>query len=118
IFRARRGGRAPSTSLPLPPGTAPGHGTFILAMLRQTFLWLSHRQGMFRFVRKNRLARRFANRFVAGETIDDAVAAVRALNAKGISATLDLLGESVTSAAEARATADHYVELLDRIAAE
>ncbi|MFP5353826.1 MAG: proline dehydrogenase family protein [Gemmatimonadota bacterium] len=87
-------------------------------MLRQTFLWLSHRQGMFRFVRNNRLARRFANRFVAGETIDDAVAAVRALNAKGISATLDLLGESVTSAAEARATADHYVELLDRIAAE
>ncbi len=87
-------------------------------MLRQTFLWLSHRQGIFRFVRNNRLARRFANRFVAGETIDDAVVAVRALNARNISATLDLLGESVTSASEARATADHYVALLDRIAAE
>lgn len=85
-------------------------------MLRQTFLFLSHRQGIFRFVRNNRLARRFANRFVAGETIEDAIAAVRALNAKGITATLDLLGESVTSATEARATADHYVELLDRIA--
>lgn len=87
-------------------------------MLRQTFLFLSHRQGIFRFVRNNRLARRFANRFVAGETIDDAIAAVRALNARGITATLDLLGESVTSATEARATADHYVELLDRIASE
>jgi len=87
-------------------------------MLRQTFLWLSHRQGIFRFVRKNRIARRFASRFVAGETIDDAVAAVRALNARGISATLDLLGESVTNADEARATADHYLELLDRIHAE
>jgi len=87
-------------------------------MLRQTILWLSHRQGLFRFVRKNALARRFASRFVAGETIDDAVRAVRALNARQISATLDLLGESVTNAAEARATADHYVALLDRIAAE
>ncbi|MCC6931545.1 MAG: proline dehydrogenase family protein [Gemmatimonadaceae bacterium] len=87
-------------------------------MLRQTFLWLSHRQGIFRFVRNNGVARRFASRFVAGETIDDAIAAVRALNAKRISATLDLLGESVTNAAEARATADHYLELLDRIAAE
>jgi proline dehydrogenase len=87
-------------------------------MLRQTILWLSHRQGLFRFVRKNALARRFAARFVAGETIDDAVRAVRALNARQITATLDLLGESVTNAEEARATADHYVELLDRIAAE
>ncbi len=87
-------------------------------MLRQTFLWLSHRQGIFRFVRNNSVARRFASRFVAGETIDDAIAAVRALNAKRISGTLDLLGESVTNAAEARATADHYLQLLDRIAAE
>lgn len=87
-------------------------------MLRQTFLWLSHRQGIFRFVRNNGIARRFASRFVAGETIDDAITAVRALNAKRISATLDLLGESVTNAAEARATADHYLELLDRIASE
>jgi proline dehydrogenase len=87
-------------------------------MLRHTILWLSHRQGLFRFVRKNGVARRVASRFVAGETIDDAVRAVRALNARQISATLDLLGESVTRADEARATAEHYVELLDRIAAE
>ena len=87
-------------------------------MLRQTFLWLSRQPGAFRFVRHNGLARRFASRFVAGETVDTALAATRALNAQGISVSLDLLGESVTSAAEADATADQYVALLDRIAAE
>ena len=85
-------------------------------MLRQTFLWLSHQQGIFRFVRHNGLARKFAHRFVAGETIDDAIVAVKALNAQNISASLDLLGESVSNAAEAKATADEYVQLLDRIA--
>jgi proline dehydrogenase len=81
-------------------------------------LWLSNRHGVFRFVRRNGLARRFASRFVAGETLDTALAAVRALNQKRISASLDLLGESVTSAHEAAATADRYVEMLDRIAAD
>ncbi|MEO6443604.1 MAG: proline dehydrogenase family protein [Gemmatimonadaceae bacterium] len=85
-------------------------------MLRQPLLWLSHRQGVFRFVRNNRFARAFAHRFVAGETIDDALAAVRALNGKQITASLDLLGESVSNAKEAEATADEYVRLLDRIA--
>ena len=51
------------------------------------------------------LAKKFARRFVAGETLDEAVAAVRALNAKGITASLDLLGESVTNEREARAAA-------------
>jgi proline dehydrogenase len=84
-------------------------------MLRQSFLWLSHQPGIFRFVRKNSLARRFASRFVAGETVDDAITAVRGLNAKKITASLDLLGESVTAAPEARATAQEYLTLLDRI---
>lgn len=87
-------------------------------MLRQTFLWLSNRHGIFRFVKNNRLARSFARRFVAGETLETAIEAVRALNAKGITASLDLLGESVTNADEASATAQEYVDMLDRIAAE
>ncbi len=85
-------------------------------MLRQSLLWLSHRQGVFRFVRHNRIARHLAHRFVAGETIDEAIGAARQLNSKNISASLDLLGESVRSAADAVATADEYVTLLDRIA--
>src|SRR5215203_4494007 len=71
-------------------------------MLRKTLLYLSNQQKVFRFVRRNRLAKRMASRFVAGETIDEALVAVRALNARGITASLDLLGESVYREEEAR----------------
>jgi len=87
-------------------------------MLRRTFLYLSEQPRVFAFIRGNRLARRLASRFVAGETLDSAAAAVRELNAKGISASLDLLGESVTKADEARACAASVVEILERIAAD
>jgi proline dehydrogenase len=84
-------------------------------MLRSTLLYLSNQPRVFKFVRKNALAKKFASRFVAGETLDDAIDAVRALNAKGITASLDLLGESVTNEHEARAARDSYLEILDRI---
>ena len=84
-------------------------------MLRSVFLYLSNQQQIFKFVRSNRLAKRFANRFVAGETLESALAAVRALNAKGITASLDLLGESVTNEHEARQTGREYLRILDRI---
>jgi proline dehydrogenase len=87
-------------------------------MLRSTLLYLSNQPRVFKFVRNNRLARAFARRFVAGETLDDAIAAVRALNAKGITASLDELGESVHNEAEATATRDQYLLILDRIAAD
>ena len=86
-------------------------------MLRAAFLWLSEQPRIFRFVRRNGLARRFASRFVAGETVDEAVAKLHELNAAGLSASLDLLGESVLHAAEARHARDIYLELLDRIRA-
>lgn len=84
-------------------------------MFRSTLLYLSNQPRIFRFVRNNRLAKKFASRFVAGETLDEALAAVRDLNAKGISASLDLLGESVTNEREARATGNAYVRILDGI---
>ncbi len=84
-------------------------------MLRASLLWLSERPRLNRFVRRNRLANRFASRFVAGETVDSALAALRDLNAARISATLDLLGESVRSPQEARGARDIYLQLLDRI---
>jgi proline dehydrogenase len=87
-------------------------------MLRQLILYLARQPRLFRLVRNNRLARRAASRFVAGETIDDAMRAVRDLNARGVSATIDLLGESVSRADEAAAAAAEYVALLDRIAAD
>jgi proline dehydrogenase len=84
-------------------------------MLRQTLLYLSNQPQVFRFVRGNPLAKRFASRFVAGETLAEALVATKALNAKGITASLDLLGESVTNDREAREARDAYIEILSRI---
>jgi proline dehydrogenase len=86
-------------------------------MLRAGLLWLSDQPQVFRFVRRNGLARRFASRFVAGETVESAVAALRDLNTAGLSASLDLLGESVQSAAEAHQARDTYLGTLDCIRA-
>jgi len=86
-------------------------------MLRAGLLWLSEQPQVFRFVRRNGLARRFASRFVAGETVESAVAALRDLNGAGLSASLDLLGESVQNAEEARQARDTYMGTLDRIRA-
>lgn len=87
-------------------------------MLRNALLYLSNQPTVFKFVRTNRLAKGFASRFVAGESVDSAVAAVRALNVIGISASLDLLGESVHNEREARATGEAYLYILDRIQTE
>ena len=56
-----------------------------------------------------------AKRFIAGETVTQAMDAVAALNAAGMSATLDFLGEDVTAEAEAERTRDAYFELLAAI---
>ena len=84
-------------------------------MLRDTLLYLSSQPHVFRFVRNSRLAKHFAKRFVPGETLADALAVVRTLNARGISASLDLLGESTNNEREARAARDEYLRILDRI---
>ena len=84
-------------------------------MLRSALLYLSGQQQIFRFVRNNKLAKNMANRFVAGETLDTALAAVARLNARGITASLDLLGESVHNEEEARASGEAYVTMLDPI---
>jgi len=84
-------------------------------MLRATLLYLSNQPTVFKFVRRNRLARKFAQRFVAGETLAEALEAVAQLNRKGISASLDLLGESVRNDREAREAGREYVQMLDRI---
>src|SRR6185503_14441429 len=84
-------------------------------MLRASLLWLSEQPQIFRFVRRNGLAKRFASRFVAGETVESAVAALKDLNGARLSASLDLLGESVLHAEEAVHARDTYLETLDRI---
>jgi proline dehydrogenase len=87
-------------------------------MLRSTLLALSQSPRAARFVIHNNLSRKVVRRFVAGERLDDAVAAVRALNEAGRLASLDCLGESVSSEADARQAAAVYAGMFDRIAAE
>lgn len=59
----------------------------------------------------------FARRFIAGETVEEAIAAVDELPGRGLRLTLDFLGESVTSFAEAEAAAAHYVHIIEAIVA-
>ena len=63
------------------------------------------------------LVRRVASRYVAGDTLEDAVATVRALSAEGAMATLDILGESVTRKEQTESTRDQYLGMIDAIAA-
>jgi proline dehydrogenase len=56
-----------------------------------------------------------ARRYIAGEEIADAAAAIRELNAEGVLATVDVLGEFITDLSEARATAAEYGRILDLI---
>ncbi len=59
--------------------------------------------------------RSFARRFIAGETIDEAIAAARIVEASGLRQTLDLLGEGVATATEATAATRAYIEVIERI---
>jgi proline dehydrogenase len=86
--------------------------------MRQSLLWLSEQQRVFNFVRRNGIARKLASRFVAGETIEEAVEAARELSAGGITPSLDLLGERVTVEAEAIAARDQYLAMLERMAGQ
>jgi proline dehydrogenase len=84
-------------------------------VLRSLLLYLSEATWARQLVMRFPVARRVALRFVAGETLEDAIEAIRRLNAKGITATADHLGESVYTEHEAiRATTD-YIALLDCI---
>lgn len=61
------------------------------------------------------MGRKMSRRFVAGETVEDALAAARELNSKGISVSVDNLGEFVTNAEESRESAKLYHDVLDQI---
>jgi proline dehydrogenase len=86
-------------------------------MLRSLFISLSKSSALRSFAMKNRLAQRASGRFVSGITLDQALAPVRDLNAKGILVTMDFLGESVTTKPEALASADEAIRILEFIAA-
>ena len=84
-------------------------------MLRGTLLYLADRRSIRQFMTHNRLGRSSARRFVAGETLEEAIQATRALNQRGLTVSLDHLGENVTEAAEATSAAQDYNKILDAI---
>jgi proline dehydrogenase len=69
------------------------------------------------FSERSSIGRKMSDRFVAGMSVDDVLAACQRVNQEGIAATLDSLGESVTTEAEAQKSADIYHQLLDAIEA-
>ena len=87
-------------------------------MLRSLLLYLSERETPKNLLTRHALGRRLAQRFIAGEELDDALRAVRRLNAEGFAVTLDYLGESVHEAATAEEACNAYLEVLDRLASE
>lgn len=84
-------------------------------MVRALLLFLSRQKQLRQWMETSPTARRLATRFIAGETLDEALALSRSLNAEGISVTLDRLGESVTSLDEAARARDVYLRTLEAI---
>lgn len=87
-------------------------------MLRRVLVAASGSERLQRLAGDLRPARAVAERFVAGDDLDAAIAVTRALNDAGMSVTLDHLGEAVTSEAIAEEAAGSYVAALDRLHAE
>ncbi len=87
-------------------------------MMRTLLIFLSQSKLLARLVTGNPVSRRMSRRFVAGEKLDEAVAAARACNQAGMTVSLDHLGENVTTEQEACRARDAYLENFDRIAAE
>ncbi len=85
-------------------------------MIKSLVLTAAKTPAVHHFVTANRLGRQMASRFVAGETLDDAMPVVADLNSRGIRVSLDHLGENTSNTDEAEATAREYVAMLDRIA--
>ena len=85
--------------------------------MRSVLLALSRRRSLGRLARRMPLSRTMVARFVSGETLDEALPALERIRGAGLRTTVDVLGESVMSAADAAAAADRYVALLDAIAA-
>lgn len=82
---------------------------------RSALIYLSRHEGLKEFAAHFSLFKKLTTRFVAGETIDEAVAAIRELNVERCSASFDHLNESVASPAEADAEVREYLQILARI---
>jgi proline dehydrogenase len=90
---------------------------FAEGAMRSTLLTLSHRKSLGRLATRVPVTRPMVRRFISGETLEEALPAIHKLRDAGMGTTVDVLGESVTAAADARAAAERYLGLLDALAA-
>jgi proline dehydrogenase len=86
--------------------------------MRAFLLFLSRKESFKNFMLRFKIFRATAWRFVAGETLDDAIRVARELNRQGIKVTMDLLGENTISQEDALRTTTEILGMLDRIQAE
>lgn len=87
-------------------------------MLKESMLYLAKNDAIRHFAESNVVGQRVARRFVAGETLDEAIQVAHTVNRRRISATLDLLGENTSDERAASAAADDYVSIIERIHSE
>ena len=84
-------------------------------LTRSALIYLSRHEGLKDFAARFQLFKKLTTRFVAGETIDEAVAFIRELNADGCSASFDHLNESVANPVEAEQEVAEYLQVLSSI---
>jgi len=87
-------------------------------VLRALFISLSESHWLRAVAERSSIGQKFSGRFVAGTQVEDVLRVAQAVNQSGLSVSIDNLGENVTSADEARASAQLYHQLLDDIAAQ
>ena len=85
------------------------------ALMKSALLYMSTSEGLKNFLTRFKSFNNVTHRFVAGEEMDEAVAAIKQLNAKNISATFDHLGESISKESETRDEVREYQQLIQAI---
>ena len=85
-------------------------------MLRALFIYLSESHSLRGVAERSSLGKNFSSRFVAGSQVEDALRVAQSLNQAGLRVSVDNLGENVTNAEEARASAQLYHHMLDEVA--
>jgi proline dehydrogenase len=83
--------------------------------LRGPTLWVAEQPSVRTLVTRHPVLRSVADRFVAGDSLEDGIAAARSMHQQGVATMLDHLGENVTNPAQAAAAADAYIRALKRI---
>ncbi len=83
--------------------------------MRAFFLYLARRESFKNFALNFKFFRNTASRFIAGDTLDDAIQAVKQANRRGIMGTLDLLGENTLTQEDAHSAREELIQAQDRI---